>query len=518
MNKTIILVLASTFTVAAGHGQKAPTYLNILNQLSIKLNLDLSYSPDLAALSDTTCFNFSLNPDSCIKELQNQTKLKISKTETHLIVSSKLAAYIQLQGKLVDSESGEPLPYANILVEKAGTGTVTNTQGEFDFKILGRLAGTEVSFSFLGYEQQHLTIPESDNNSLCIKMCPKPYTLADIYVLPNGNEAVDIVKRAVKNIKRNYDRNTHQLEAFYRRTDYRDSVASQLVEAALLIEDKGITTSDETVRIQIQEIRKSTNYLVVMSKKHQTALAVMEKYFGGHLNILYRTFTNQVRDYQSDWWYKPLTDYEKFNYEFEGFEWLDSTKVYKIRFIYNTRWPDGTRASGNKNLEAGGYIYINSNDWAILKVESWWRFLNQERWFKDNYLTWNETGYQKINGKYYLKYKRSLDAPDGEFWVYENPDAPDKNKRIKSIQNAESIMLITNVVTSKNEMNKIRYREKLARDENSLKTAYPYNPAFWKIYNGLKENPVEEKFIHDMEWEKSLEIQFEERSSNDAQN
>ena len=66
-------------------------------------------------------------------------------------------------------------------------------------------------------------------------------------------------------------------------------------------------------------------------------------------------------------------------------------------------------------------------------------------------------------------------------------------------------------------MDKIRYREKLARDENSLKTNYPYHPEFWKNYNVLKENPVEEKFIREMEGEKSLDIQFEENSSNHAQ-
>ena len=140
----------------------------------------------------------------------------------------------------MDAESGELLPYANILIEKAGTGTISNTNGEFEFKIQGRFAGSVAQFSFLGYEHQKLEIPFADNNELLIKLIPKPYTLADIYVLPNGNEALDIVKRVVKNIKRNYDRNTFQMEAFYRNTNYRDTTATQLIEAALLIEDKGI--------------------------------------------------------------------------------------------------------------------------------------------------------------------------------------------------------------------------------------------------------------------------------------
>ncbi|MCG6190164.1 hypothetical protein [Maribellus maritimus] len=102
--------------------------------------------------------------------------------------------------------------------------------------------------------------------------------------------------------------------------------------------------------------------------------------------------------------------------------------------------------------------------------------------------------------------------------IYENPDAPKDEKIVRETQTAEYILLITKVNTDKKEMDKIRYREKLARDENTYKTKYPYNPEFWENYNILKENPVEEKFIQEMEWEKSLDIQFEENSTNQTEN
>ena len=76
----------------------------------------------------------------------------------------------------------------------------------------------------------------------------------------------------------------------------------------------------------------------------------MDKYFGGHRNIIYRAYEHQVRSYRSDWWSKPLTDYETFKYEFAGFEWLDSVKVYKIKFIYDALWPDGTQEFRNRRI------------------------------------------------------------------------------------------------------------------------------------------------------------------------
>nr|WP_319267464.1 carboxypeptidase-like regulatory domain-containing protein [uncultured Draconibacterium sp.] len=523
MNKTtctiIIFSLFSFFSL--GQTTRKTTYLDLLKTLAEKQHLKLSYSNDLLALSDSTDFIFSTNPDSCLTELQNQTSLKISKTETHLVVASKAPAYIHLQGKVVDAKSGELLPYANILIEKAGTGTISNTNGEFDFKIQGRYTGSEVKFSFMGYGIQKLKIPFADNDELLIKLTPKPYTLADVFVLPNGNEALDIVKRAVKNIKRNYDRNTHQMKAFYRNTNYRDTTATQLIEAALLIEDKGIMHPTSTTKIELEEIRKSTNYQIPMKIKHKAALKIMEKYFGGHRNTFYRTYSNYVRIYRDEWWYQPLTDYETFKYEFAGFEWLDSIKVYKIKFIYDRLQPDGKRASENKYSDNGGFIYINSEDWAILKIEKWWKIFsghpNQNMAIKGDYVSKDEMGYQKINGKYYLKYTSGHASPNGEYFVYENPDAPNKEKLIKQRQYAETTLLITKVITNKKEMDKIRYREKLAKNENSYETNYPYNPSFWKNYNILKENPLEEKFVNEMEWEKSLDIQFEENSSNNVQ-
>ncbi|GET22241.1 carboxypeptidase-like regulatory domain-containing protein [Prolixibacter denitrificans] len=524
MKKLLHLLILFTLMSGTALGQmhSPTTYLDILKGLSGKLKLELSYSPDLVALNENTTTQFSANADSCITELEKTANLRITQTDTHLIVASKAPAYIRLQGKVVDAKTGELLPYANILIGKAGAGTITNTEGAFDFKIQGRFAGSLIRFSFLGYKSQQLFIPYASDSSIVVKMIPKPYLLSDVYVLPNGTAAVDIVKRAVKNIKRNYARTTTQMEAFYRNTNYRDTIASQIIEAALLIQDRGINTQPSTTRIQVEELRKSNSYLVPQSKKEKLAFALMDKMFGGHRNILYRAYANSVRYYRMSWWYKPLTDYETFKYEFAGFEWLDSVKVYKIKFIYDKLQPDGKRASENKNSEDGGYIYVSSKDWGVLKMERWWKVLNDRfltnMVIKDNYIWRTETGYPKISGKYYLKYKTGFATPNGTSAVYENPDAPKKERKIKERQWAEYVLLVTKVITDKKEMDKIRYREKLARDEHTYEAKYPYHPTFWETYNILKENPVQEKFIKEMEWEKSLDIQFKENSSNYANN
>ena len=493
------------------------TYLQIVTNLAQTCRLELSFSSDLVNLNDSTDFVFSTDPDSCLIQVQMLAGLKITKTANHLIILPEAPELIHLQGLVIDSQTKEPLPYAHLIIKTSGIGTITNKDGLFDFKIQGHYAQNEITFSFLGYSNKSYKIPFTDTDSLVIEMVAKPYTLSDIYVLPNGTEAVDIVKRAVKNIKRNYHRNAVQMDAFYRSTSFRDTTPSQLIEAALLIEDKGINKPIQTTSIKLQQVRKSSNYLIPQNKKWE----LLEKAWG-HRNMFFRALgRNIVRYYREDWWYKPLTDYKTFKYEFEGFEWLDSVKVYKIKFIYDHLWPNGQRASENKNAENAGYIFINADDWGILKVEQWCKlygnFANKYA-FKDGYISKNEIVYQKLNGKYYLKFTSGFTLPDGELFIFENPDAPDREKIIKERQWAEDVLLVTNIITERKKFDKIKYREKLARDENSYKKIYPYNSAFWKNYNILKENPVEEKLINSLEWEKPLDQQFQENSSNDAGN
>ncbi len=89
---------------------------------------------------------------------------------------------------------------------------------------------------------------------------------------------------------------------------------------------------------------------------------------------------------------------------------------------------------------------------------------------------------------------------------------------IENRQSAEEILLITDVITDKRLQDRIKYKDKLARDEKTLEKKYPYRPKFWEHYNIVQLKPIAGKAIKDLEWEKSLDLQFEENGSNDTTN
>lgn len=105
------------------------------------------------------------------------------------------AQELVLQGRVVDAETGEPLPYVNI---RAGEGkaTLTNIEGEFKFQV-----ETEdlVTFSFIGYDKQ---IIQADKVSDIIRLKPYATLLQEVTVLPIDEE--DVLKRIIDNLKKDY--------------------------------------------------------------------------------------------------------------------------------------------------------------------------------------------------------------------------------------------------------------------------------------------------------------------------
>jgi hypothetical protein len=510
MKSIATIILICTVSLLSAQNMQKTTVEHLLKELALKQNLELSYSADLVNLKDSIK-NYSVNNiDSCLVYIENETMLHLSLKDHFLVISPH--ENILLTGVVIDSETKEPLPYANILIKDLGVGTITNKNGEFNFNVWDYAVGKQITFSFIGYNNSYLDIKNGSQQNLHIKMVPKRYELESVTVVPQ--KAREILEKAVKNIKRTYHRRPVQMEAFYRNTNYRDTIATQLIEAALLIDDKGISKSSSTTKIKLQEIRKSKNYQVQMDKKHEIARKVMENYFGGHQNLFYKAYGNNiVRKYKDSWWYKPLTDYQNFKYEFEGAMWLDSVKVYKIKFIYDKLWINGKRASESTKFEDAGYIYVNASDFGILKVEQWWKFLGKDSIFNKpgGALSKKEVVYQKNNGKYYMKYERSYACPNGAFRAVEK----NSNGVGEKVQQwAEQVLLITNINANRKEFDKIRYRDKLSEHENTYKTIYDYHPEFWKKFNVLKQNPVEEHLINQLEWESTLDEQFKENSSN----
>ena len=86
MRKSITTLILLLFTAISCYSQslQQTTYLQILENLASGLKLELSFSSDQVSLTDSTDFQFNLNADSCILELQEQANLTIKIGRAHV--------------------------------------------------------------------------------------------------------------------------------------------------------------------------------------------------------------------------------------------------------------------------------------------------------------------------------------------------------------------------------------------------------------------------------------------------
>ena len=107
-----------------------------------------------------------------------------------------------ITGKIVDSKTGESIPYANILISGADN-LISNEEGYFSISEKNDDASI-LMVSYLGYVGQQLTIGTLKKQNNIIKLQPGVFELEDVDVnkiKPNANAVMAKVK---ENIKKNH--------------------------------------------------------------------------------------------------------------------------------------------------------------------------------------------------------------------------------------------------------------------------------------------------------------------------
>ncbi|MFM7853230.1 MAG: carboxypeptidase-like regulatory domain-containing protein [Flammeovirgaceae bacterium] len=121
-----------------------------------------------------------------------------------------------INGRVVDATTLEPLPFAHIILVQSGVSTISNGEGDFALEISSAEHDT-LKVSYIGYASSHVPIvsfalqPEK-----LIRLVEEPKKLAEVEVTGRKASPVDLIKEAVANIPSNYSAAPLGLESFYR--------------------------------------------------------------------------------------------------------------------------------------------------------------------------------------------------------------------------------------------------------------------------------------------------------------
>ncbi len=158
-------------------------------------------------------------------------------------------------GKLTNN-TGEPIPYAHIILEGTQTGTVSNDSGYFRIKIPAAI--NSIKINSIGFQSVSIEKSDLENKGINqITLENDRITLSEVKVSGTFDSARYFMEQVIKRLKKNYPNKKYSQIAFYREAMVQDSVYTRAVEAIVLMSDRGFKIESELTQYELIQLRRS---------------------------------------------------------------------------------------------------------------------------------------------------------------------------------------------------------------------------------------------------------------------
>ncbi|MGM0579365.1 MAG: carboxypeptidase-like regulatory domain-containing protein [Bacteroidota bacterium] len=398
----------------------------------------------------------------------------------------------QISGTLISKSDSSSIPFANIHIKGTTLGTHSNEEGLFSFKFPQNDSYDTVVISSIGYENLELSISNIEPQESEYFLTPEKGMLKEVIVKPTKDTLRAIVGEAIRKIPYNYPRRAFLLSGFYREMVVKNKDYVRLLEAAVSVQDNGFDVPYTRLKIRLDEVKKSEDYI-----DYSFYTEMYNLLFGGDENNLYKSFEfDFIRAYNSEDKYKVLIGiYNRFDFELDSVIQSNKELIYVLNFYSPTFHIGG--------LQQSGTIYINANDYGIVKLEYQHhfipvedsdedRFINQEDLFLNNIHKQSVVSYRKIGKKYYLSYIKWKEPVKGA-WKAETEDGE------STVQFYDAAFYVTDVKKRRRDFRRIRNKETIDIDQDLFKFEKPYNEEFWNNFNSVIIDPKLQKAKKDIE-------------------
>lgn len=114
------------------------------------------------------------------------------------------AEYITVSGVVKDKQNKKRLEYVNISIPGSNSGTITNEEGEFSFKIKDASHVKAVEVSHIGYYNNKVEVNGNNISDLTVWMTPYENMLDEIII--HASDPRLIVEQAIRKIPANYSK------------------------------------------------------------------------------------------------------------------------------------------------------------------------------------------------------------------------------------------------------------------------------------------------------------------------
>jgi hypothetical protein len=388
-----------------------------------------------------------------------------------LFISSAAFSQRVVEGKIVDKDTGKPVPFASIGLVGLPRGTSSNIDGEFS---LTAPDSYTLKVTCLGYES--ITLNSADNN-LFIELKPIATLLEEIVILNKQVNARKIVQKAFDRIPNNYNNKSFLQKFFYRQYSKTNASYERLIEASVDIwKENGYkrmrTRAGEKEALRINQLRRSLDIKGMV--QGQTPI-----FFGNILQAdiaSYQRLTPKKHVGVFDEVSNLKTDFERYKFSFSGITRYDGQEVYKIDY----------KSSNDSILTSSGYIKAPTARGTLFITTDTYAFVKTEDIREDETNT-------VTSSAYFLKHKNN-------YYPYHLIREGESRNNKTHYFHAELMA----VEISHDPQEKF-IGEELTR-ANLLNISY--DSSYWSTFNILKTTPLEDKIIQGLGGGQSLNKQF----------
>lgn len=385
-----------------------------------------------------------------------------------------LSQDLTVSATVVDKETNDPLGYASVGLKSLAIGTISNANGEFDFHMPAEYRNEVIVISMLGYKNFEAPVWSLVGANQVIKMEKSPIVLEEI-VVSDTLRGQDILEIALSRIEQNYPMKPFLLDGFYRDVKKVGGTYISLLEAAVRIYDENYEEPRNKYKlresVRLIEVRQSLGYESRFTTYFDQDNLLEDLLL--HNNIRYRHFT-------------------------DGEEVFSKMTREKNTF-YNDRETYVITYQGDYYMK----LIIDKEDFSIIHFEF-------QQGFENDYLGKRKDlvskfagirkiiEYKKVHGKMFPSFM-SINSKINWYDIETN--------ELKFETELFQELLINKVTADAKE--RIRSTEKM-RNYGLQFQDRPYNKAFWDNYNVIKETPLDQQILKDLEKHAPLKVQFEE--------
>ena len=447
-----------------------------------------------------------------------------------------------ITGTVVDKNTGTPLPYAYLKIDKTGLGTVTEGNGKFKITIPKKYDAYSITISYLGFESLKLTVKDfKARHGDIFAMSPQAVSLSEVVLEETEKmpSAKALLKKVIKKIPENYTNSPAMITGYYRETMKENGVYIKYTDAvcdyyAVPYRKKKYKWKDyqssfdfslssgtfnfdfnSLHRIHFHHRTLKNEQVNIINSRSSSSLSKREFHAnieGGPLGLFAR---NRVKYQESFLGRKAKRD---FTYEIS--EELDETGTWLYVLDFHTKTtkadldalesPTNRRQwkRANKRKLLKGRLYINQEDLAIVRYEC-----VVPNNLKQYFCGYNLNEVKHFDYKLDVRFKKK-----GERYYIDKMRHEDefifKDSISQTTTYYSAISEFKTTAINTESVKKIPREDNFANTMSNQLYEFPldYDSSFWENYatkNALAT--IDSTIRKDMEFEKSLEKQFKDK-------